>query len=96
MTDESNTIEHAPIFDMEAARKKFGTKVDSSTKARKTRHKAVANAKDGRSLRASGRTAQFNFKSTPGLKQRAQEAAAAEGITLAEWMEQAVEAWLAK
>jgi predicted HicB family RNase H-like nuclease len=83
--------DHAPVFDMKAAKAKFGAAVDNSRKARKTRLKAVAQATDGRSLRARGRTEQFNFKSTPGLKKRAQQAAAAQGISLAEWMENAVE-----
>jgi hypothetical protein len=94
MTDEIESVESPPIFDMAAAKAKFGAIVDSSRKGRKTRQKAVASATDGRSLRARGRTEQFNFKSTPGLKKRAQEAAAAQGITLAEWMEHAVEAAL--
>jgi predicted HicB family RNase H-like nuclease len=42
-----------------------------------------------------GRTAQFDFKSTPGLHQRAKEAAARNGVRLAKWMESLVEAALA-
>lgn len=86
--------EKAPIFDMKAAAAKFGAAVDNTRRARKVRHSVVSSATDRRSLRATGRTDQFNFKSVPGLKKRAQEAATAEGITLAEWMERAVTAAL--
>jgi hypothetical protein len=81
--------------DMRAAREKFAAKVDGRRAARKNRQKRVGDAVDRRSLRSSGRTAQFNFKSTPGLKSAAAEAAARRSVTLAEWMEEAVEAKLA-
>lgn len=84
----------APIFNMAEAVAKFAPKVDNSRKARKSRHKTVSNATDGRSLRASGRTAQFNFKALPELKPAAQQAAREAGLTLAEWMEAAVNAAL--
>ena len=44
---------------------------------------------DGRTLKVTGRTEQFNFKAREGLKRRVSEAAAAEGVTIAEWMERA-------
>jgi hypothetical protein len=81
-------------WDFAKARAKLAPNVDNRTAARKARKRTLADAVDGRSLRASGRTEQFNFKATPGLKARAQEAAASEGITLAEWMEHAVHAAL--
>jgi predicted HicB family RNase H-like nuclease len=65
-------------------------------KARKSRRKQIAESVDRRSLKATGRTEQFNFRAREGLKERAQEAAEAAGIPLAEWMEQAVEAYLAQ
>ena len=80
----------APIFDMRAAREKFRPRVDTSRKTRKSKLKNLDGTADRRSLRESGRVAQFNFKSTPGLKERAQKAAALRGLKLAEWMEEAV------
>src|SRR5262245_8271150 len=68
-------------------------------KARQSRQKRIAkavdrSAMDGRSLRCTGRTAQFNFKALPELKPAAQKAAGKAGLTLAEWMEEAVTAKL--
>jgi predicted HicB family RNase H-like nuclease len=62
---------------------------------RKKRHKELADAVDGRSLRTTGRTEQFNFRCSEGLKQKAQAAASRADMTLAEWMQHAVEAALA-
>jgi hypothetical protein len=45
---------------------------------------------DGRSLRATGRTAQFNFKCLPEIKSLIHETAGSEGVTVAEWMERAM------
>jgi hypothetical protein len=81
-------------WDIKEARAKLVDRHDNRKAARKTRQKKLNDSVDRRSLRASGRTEQFNFKSSPGLKKRAQEAPASEGITLAEWMERAVEAAL--
>jgi hypothetical protein len=81
-------------WDYTEARRKLAPRHDNRKSARKTRQRQLTNSVDRRSLRASGRTEQFNFKSTPGLKKRAQEAAAREGVTLAEWMENAVQAAL--
>lgn len=78
--------------DWSLAKKFARERHDGSASARRARHKRLASAVDGRSLRASGRTEQFNFKCTPGLKKLAQDAAVRDGITLAEWMERAVEA----
>lgn len=66
----------------------------ASSAPRRERETAVAKSVDGRSLRATGRTEQFNFRAREGLKSRAARAAAAEGITLGEWMERAIEAAL--
>jgi len=86
-------------WDMEAARAKLRPKVDQSKRGRQSRQRKIArsvsaSARDGRSLRTTGRTSQFNFKALPGLKPAAQKAAAAAGLTLAEWMETAVNAAL--
>ena len=82
--------------DLRKAREKFASKVDGRKAARKSRQKRVSDSVDGRSLRATGRTEQFNFRSNPGLKDLATEAAERAGITLAEWMENAVHAQLDK
>jgi hypothetical protein len=66
----------------------------SGKKARKAKRQQIADSVDGRRLRATGRSEQFNFRAREGLKDRAQSAASEAGITLAEWMEQAVEAYL--
>ena len=56
-------------LDMAAARAKFSAKVDGRTAQRRTRQKKIADAVDGRSLRATGRTEHLNFKATPQIKQ---------------------------
>jgi predicted HicB family RNase H-like nuclease len=79
-----------------AARAKWAAKgASQAKKARKQKRKQIADSVDGRRLKATGRTEQFNFRAREGLKERAQGAAEAAGIPLAEWMEQAVEAYLA-
>ena len=45
-------------------------------------------------MRSTGRTAQFNFKALTELKPAAPKAAKKAGLTLAEWMEEAVTAKL--
>jgi hypothetical protein len=55
-------------LDMAAARAKFMAKVDGRKAARKSRQKKTADAVDGRSLRATGRTEHLNFKATPKIK----------------------------
>ena len=61
-----------------------------SPKQRKKREQKIRSAVDGRSLKATGRTEQFNFKCREGTKRLATEAAQAMGMTIAEWMERAV------
>jgi hypothetical protein len=56
-------------LDMAAARAKFSAKVDGGKAARKKRQKKTAEAVDGRSLRATGRTEHLNFKATPQIKE---------------------------
>ena len=80
------------IHDFEAARKKWEAKLDTSAKGRTSRQQNLAKSADRRALRATGRTEQFNFRCKPGLKVKAQSAADDSGLTLAEWMERAVEA----
>jgi|SoiMethySBSTD1v2_1073268.scaffolds.fasta_scaffold1123719_2 predicted HicB family RNase H-like nuclease len=86
-------------WDMAAARAKLAPKHDNSKKGRQQRQQRIAravdrSARDGRSLRSTGRTAQFNFKALPELKPAALKAAEKAGLTLAEWMEEAVTAKL--
>jgi hypothetical protein len=96
MAEETHDIEgHAPIFDMKAARDKFRPIADTSKKGRAIRHKAISASVDRRTLTRTGRTAQFNFKSTPGLHARVKAAAERKGQSLAEWMEEVLEAKLA-
>jgi len=84
-------------WDMAAARAKLAPQHDNSKKGRQSRQKRIAkavdrSARDRRSLRSTGRTAHFNFKALPELKPAAQKAAEKAGLTLAEWMEEAVTA----
>jgi len=82
------------IYSMAEARKKWG-KLPSTKKARKIRHQKITKSVDRRSLRATGRTMQFNFRCREGLKQQAQAAAKQAAIPLAEWMELVVDAAIA-
>ena len=96
MAEEFDDIEaNAPIFDMKAARDKFRPVADTSKKGRAARHKTITQSVDRRTLTRTGRTAQFNFKSTPGLHARVKAAAERKGQSLAEWMEGVLEAVLA-
>ena len=61
------------------------------TAARKERETKVRAAVDGRSLRATGRTAQFNLKCRPEIKAAVTKVAKAEGLSIAEWMERTLE-----
>ena len=95
MSDPTDdTLAEAPIFDMKAMRDKFRPVIDTSKAARKARHKALTATAKASSRRATGRVAQFNFKCTPGMHQRAKDIAERLGIPLAEWMENVVEAAL--
>lgn len=87
MTDAS-ADEKAPIFNMADAVAKFGGKVDNSRKARKTRHKTVSNATDGRSLRATGRTEHLNFKALPMIRELLDQHVPKGGRSL--WLEEAI------
>lgn len=96
---EADTQADDDDWDMDAARAKLRPKVDQSKKARQGRQKKIAqsvspSARDGRSLRSTGRTKQFNFKALEALKPAAQRAADALGMSLALWMENAVNAAL--
>ena len=63
---------------------------------RKAAEKRYArNPNDGRSKRATGRTAQFNFKCKPDLKRQVVQASKTHKMTIAELAEQAFQAYLA-
>jgi hypothetical protein len=64
-------------------------------KKRAAREKKIRSAVDGRALKATGRTEQFNFKCRPELRTACIEAANQDGITIAEWLEGILEAALA-
>ena len=60
-------------WDMAAARARLKPKMDQSKRGRQDRQRKLAKsvdpvASDGRSLRATGRTAQYNFKIKPEIK----------------------------
>lgn len=78
----------------DAVRQKWANRVTQSPKARKAREKQIRATVDGRSLRATGRTAQFNFKCAPDIKALVHKAVEREGVTVAEWMERAMQAAL--
>ncbi len=78
---------------MQRARKKFAAGANAATQ-RKQGETEIRKVVDGRTLRATGRTAQFNFRSRAELKTAVQVAAKAGGVTVAEWMERAIEAAL--
>lgn len=89
------------VFSMNRMRKKWASgrkSADGTTlkvaAQRKQDEADIRKVVDGRSLRKTGRTAQFNFRARDDLKKAAQEAAKADGISLAEWMEAAIEAAL--
>lgn len=99
MIEAENHAADDDDWDMAAARAKLAPKMDQSKRGRQNRQRKIAqsvspSARDGRSLRSTGRTSQFNFKALPALKPAAQDAATASGLTLAEWMENAVNAAL--
>ena len=80
------------IHSFEEARRKWAAKLDTKKAGRQSRQKQLVDVVDRRSLRATGRTEQFNFRCRPGLKAEVQDAANKVGITLAEWMERTLEA----
>jgi hypothetical protein len=83
-------------WDMSKARAKLAQKQDKRRAPSKARKRVILESSDGRSLRATGRTAQFNFRSSPEIKEMATSAAEAAGVSLALWMEDAIKAALRK
>jgi predicted HicB family RNase H-like nuclease len=71
-----------------------GKSKGSEVKERKAREKQIRSAVDGRSLKVTGRTVQFNFRCREEIRAGVADAAKAEGIKIAEWLERAIEAAL--
>ncbi len=55
-------------WDFARARAKLAPELDTRKAARKKRQRQLADAVDGRSLRATGRTEHLNFKAKPEIK----------------------------
>ena len=56
-------------WDFAKARAKLAPNVDNRTAARKARKRTLADAVDGRSLRATGRNQHLNFKASQRVKE---------------------------
>jgi len=92
-------------FDIREARKLWAAKEDAEepqgkkgkkAQARKNKRKQLTGVVDRRSLHATGRTEQFNFRANPEIIEKVKDAALAAGMPIAEWMEEAINAYLAK
>jgi hypothetical protein len=83
-------VDASDDWDMAAAVAKFTAKMDTRKAARKKRQKHLNGAVDGRSLRATGRTAHLNFKARPEIREAVAKAAAEAGVTMSLWLEQAI------
>lgn len=95
MTDMTEAITDNPDVMRDAMRALMGKGFATPKKAaRKQREKKARSVADGRSLKAKGRTEQLNVKVRPDIKQALAEFAEGEGITIADWMEQTLEAAL--
>ena len=70
------------------ARAKLAPKLDGRKSARKNRQKRLADAVDGRSLRATGRTEHLNFKATPEIKALLAKHVPKRTVSL--WLEEAI------
>ncbi|MGA7325563.1 MAG: hypothetical protein WBX25_14000 [Rhodomicrobium sp.] len=91
-------VDDAELEDVDAmakARERLLAKgFGSPKKERKKREKQVRSTVDGRTLKVTGRTEQFNFKAREDVKRRVVEAAKEDGLAIAQWMEQIIEAAL--
>jgi hypothetical protein len=63
--------------------------------ARRARERSLSDSVDRRTLRPAGRSVQWNIRCRQGLREEAIEAAALEGVSLAQWVEDIVEAGIA-
>ena len=86
----ADETKQAPVFNMKEWREKTKASVDTSKKGRKAKHKKVTESAepDGRSLRATGRTEQVNFKAHPAVKKALDTHVGKGKISL--WLEQAI------
>ena len=75
-------------WDFAKARAKLAPKLDGRKAARKNRQKRLADAVDGRSLRATGRTEHLNFKARPEIKTLLAEHIPKRTVSL--WLEEAI------
>ena len=95
MNDLADNFDFEDPDAMAKAREKLRAKgFQQRPEGPKAERKRIRAAVDGRSLRGTGRSEQFNFKCREEIKRCAIEAARADGITIAEWMERAIEAAL--
>jgi hypothetical protein len=83
------------VFDMTAARQLWAKKSATPQKAaREAKHRSLTDGVDRRSLRATGRTAQFNIRATPETIASAKEKARRFAFgTVAEFIEVAIAAY---
>jgi hypothetical protein len=95
MTEDAKLIppvtdKSSEIFDIDYYRELTKAAVDTSKRGRKSRQKKVADSAkpDGRSLRATGRVEQVNFKASPAIK-KVLEAYVGRGRKSL-WLEQAI------
>jgi hypothetical protein len=77
---------------MSAVINKLRGRADTSRKGRKARHQTVTGAIDGRSLRATGRTEQMNFKVTKEIRDALAKHVGRGKMSL--WLEEAIVAKL--
>jgi hypothetical protein len=82
------------MVDVSRIKNRLGTPPDPSQAGRNLAEPETASAwVDGRSLRATGRTAQFATRIKPEYHKKAKLIAARDGITLAELFEKGVDAY---
>jgi hypothetical protein len=87
--DEQQDVE---TFPMGVVLQRFRSNVDTGRKGRKARHLTVSGAIDKRSLRATGRTEQMNFKVTKEIRDALAKHVGRGKMSL--WLEQAIVAKL--
>jgi hypothetical protein len=93
MSEASNIGADDEEWDMVAARAKLAPKIDGSKKGRQSRQRNINSAvsrdvKDGRSLRATGRTEHLNFKARPEIKALLASHVGRGNVSL--WLEEAI------
>lgn len=81
------------MVDVSRIKNRLGTPPDPSHAGRNLTQPETAPGIDGRSLRATGRTAQFATRIKPEYHRKAKMIAARDGITLAELFERGVDAY---